>query len=143
MRSRVMTGTPAVVKRILEPPQTAPHETVRRKAGCASSAMRIRAPRLSSRKPLIRACSATRRSSSLAALGELGRRQRAHDLDLVAVDLDGGAALEPVLGDPAGEPRPDQSLLLRAGRGWRGRATAPPLTSPSRVVLFCSYYYIT
>ena len=60
MRSRVMTGTPAVVKRTFEPPQTAPHETVRRKAGWASSAMRMRAPRLSSRKPLMRACSATR-----------------------------------------------------------------------------------
>ena len=72
MRSRVMTGTPAVVNSTFEPPQTAPHETVRRKAGCASSAMRMRAPRLSSRKPLMRACSATRRSSSPVPSGSCG-----------------------------------------------------------------------
>ena len=72
MRSRVMTGTPAVVNRTLEPPHSAPHDTARRKAGWASSAMRMRAPRVSSRKPLMRACSATRTSSSPAPSGSCG-----------------------------------------------------------------------
>ena len=44
-RSLVITGTPAVVNSTREPPHRAPHETVRPKAGCASSAMRMRAAR--------------------------------------------------------------------------------------------------
>ena len=67
-----MAGTPAVVKRTLEPPHSAPQDTDRRKAGWASSAMRTRAPRVSSRKPLMRACSATRTSSSPAPSGSWG-----------------------------------------------------------------------
>src|SRR5580692_10388293 len=70
--SRVMAGTPAVVKWTFESPHWAPHDTVRMKAGCASSAMRTRAPRVSSRNPLMRACSATRTSSSPAVSASRG-----------------------------------------------------------------------
>ena len=136
MRSRVMTGTPAVVKRT--PSHRRRHPTrpsagrpaaPRRRCGSGPTALLAKTadPGLFGDPQLVLG----------GALGELGRCQRAHDLDLVAVDLDGGAALEPVLGDPAGEPRPDQPLLLRARRWWRGRATASALRSPSGTIFFC------
>ena len=130
MRSRVMTGTPAVVKRTREPPHSAPHDTVRRKAGWASSAMRMRAPRLSSRKPLMRACSATRTSSSPAPSGSWGGASVPttwiSSLSMAMVGLLG----EPGAGHPPGEPGPDQPLLLGPGGRWAGGTPPPPLWPP-------------
>ena len=144
MRSRVMTGTPAVVKRISGAtadgtPRDGPPEGRLGLVGDAHpgpAALLAEAadPGLFGHPPLV----------LVGALGELGRGQGAHDLDLVAVDLDGGAALEPVLGDPAGEPRPDQALLLRARRGRRASSGGVPAGAPLLGVFFCrSYYEIT
>ena len=104
--------------------------------------MRMRASRLSSRNPLMRACSATRTSSSPAPSGRRGGAGP-DDLDLVAVDPDGGAALEPGVGHPPGEPGPDEPLLLGPRGRWAGGTPPPPLGTPSRSRCLASYYEIT
>ena len=131
MRSRVMTGTPAVVNRTREPPHSAPHDTARRNAGWASSAMRMRAWRLSSRNPLMRACSATRTSSSPAPSGSCGGASvpttwiSSPSMAMV------GLGRVPGGGHPPGEPGPDQPLLLGPRGRWAGDTPPPPLGSPS------------
>jgi len=81
------------------------------------------------------------------ALGKVGGRKDADDLELVLVDLDGGRSFEPALGYAAGEPCGDESLLFRAeGRGATGAAPATPSTGPWSFVIcvrWCHSYKIT
>src|SRR5580704_15611945 len=62
---------------------------------------------------------------------QLRRRQGAEDLNLVVVDGDGGAALEPGPRYSPAEPGSDQTFLLRPGWWWRRRAAPPALWASS------------
>ena len=112
MRSRVMTGTFAVVKSRLVPPAVAPQETTRPKRACASSAMRTRCSRVSSRNRSIRASSAVAAASGRCAFLELDGAERPDDEDLVVVHGHLGGPDEEVVREPAGEPGLDLSPLF-------------------------------
>ena len=144
IRSRVMTGTLAVVNSRVVLPAVAPQETTRPKRACASSAMRIRCSRVSSRNRSIRASSAVAAASGVAPSSSSTAAERADDEDLVVVDGHFGRAGEEVVRKPTGEPGLDLGPLLgrRAFLGAGGPAAPPPSgpgapASPSlaRVVL--------
>ncbi len=117
-RRRVITGTLSVVKSSSSSPQRAPQATLRAKRASASSAMRMRSARVSSRKPWMRArhAAATRVGVGVAAVGDDGGRgEGAQHHDLVAVVADRRRAGEPAVGEAAGEP-----ALELGGGGNRG-----------------------
>ena len=104
MRSRVITGTASAVNVCSSSPQRAPHATLRPVRLSASSAMRMRCSRVSSRKRWMRARRAAAVAASSASSGYSGSARRADHEDLLAVGGDLGGPGEPVVGQPAGEP---------------------------------------
>ena len=124
-RSLVITGTPAVVNSTREPPQRgAPRD------GAPEGRLRLLGDADARRAAVLPVPADPGLLGYLhllltGALGELGRGERAHDLNLVGVDLNVRRALEPPLGDASGEPGGDQPFLL----GTRGRGPAVPARS--------------
>ena len=99
--------------------------------------------RLSSRNPLMRACSATRTSSSPAPSGSWGgARVPTTWISSPSMSMR-RAVLEPGVGHPPGEPGPDQPLLLGPRRGWRWPSAASPAGPSGPRSCLQSYYEIT
>ena len=104
MRSRVITGTASAVNVFSSSPQRAPHATLRPVLASASSAMRMRCSRVSSRKRWMRARRAAAIAAVVGVLRVVGLGERADHEDLLAIGGDGRRSGEPVVGQAAGEP---------------------------------------
>ena len=116
-RRRVITGTLRLVNSSSSSPQRAPHATLRAKRASASSAMRMRSARVSSRKPWMRArqrggarCRRRRRRCRARAACRSPRSRRGRG------STSGGPVNQPSGRRPANQP---WSLAVPGTAGWR------------------------